>query len=136
MNKLIRKCLLLPFEQRQRLADIINESLKEPDKDDGKRFNLFLRIATEICGNGILSNSREFPLVMGRRMIAYQMKSEGFTNTTIGKHLAKHHASVIHMVNMMEDVIKFEFNLEMAYWMQFQRKLKEYETDNRTAQGS
>ena len=55
---------------------------------------------------------------------------------TIGKRLIRHHASIIHMVRMMEDALHFQFNLEMEYWNKFQQKIKEYDIHSRTAQGS
>ena len=70
---------------------------------------------------------------MGRRMIAYQMRLEGYSLMTIGKRLIKHHSSIIHMVRMMEDALHFQFNLEMKYWNKFQQKIKEYDIHSRAS---
>ena len=134
MNRLTRECLILPKADRVRLINILKESLEERE-DDNSRFQVLLKAATEVCGEGILSQSRDFNLVMGRRLIAYQMRKEGYSFMAIGRRMAKHHASVIHMVQMMEDVINYRFK-EIQYWDAFQKKLKEYETDIRTAQES
>lgn len=137
MNELTRRCLYLKKEDRQKLIRILTESLEEEEKeDDGSRFATLLKAATEICGQGILSNLRDFNLVMGRRMIAYQMRSEGYSYPSIGKKLIRNHAAVIHMVRMMEDALHFQFNLEMEYWNLFQQKIKEYDIHSRTTQGS
>lgn len=130
MTELTRRCLYLPKPDRQRLIRILTESLEEEEReDDGSRFAILYKAATDVCGQGILTSSRDFNLVMGRRMIAYQMKLEGYSFVTIGKRLMKHHASVIHMVRMMCDTMVFRFKDEMEYWNKFQEKLKEYETD-------
>ena len=135
MTELTRRCLSLSKLQREKLIKRLQESLNERE-DDGSRFATLLKAATDVCGQGILSSSRDFNLVMGRRMIAYQMRLEGYSLMTIGKRLIRHHASIIHMVRMMEDALHFQFNLEMEYWNKFQQKIKEYDIHSRTTQGS
>jgi chromosomal replication initiation ATPase DnaA len=125
MTEITRKCLALPKEQRVRLINTLKESLAERE-DDG-RFAILYKAATEVCGNGILTGSRDFNLVMGRRMIAYQMRSEGYSLMAIGKKLIRHHASVMHMIKMMEDALHFQFDLEMGYWTLFKKKIEEYD---------
>ena len=130
MNELTRRCLYLSKSDKQRLIRILSESLEEEEKvDDGSRFAILYKAATDVCGQGILTSSRDFNLAMGRRMIAYQMKLEGYSFVTIGKRLMRHHASVIHMVRMMCDTMTFRFKDEMEYWNKKKKKLKEYETD-------
>ena len=88
MNELTRRCLYLKKEDRQKLIRILTESLEEEEKeDDGSRFATLYKAATDVCGHGILTSSRDFNLVMGRRMIAYQMRLEGYSLLTIGKRL-------------------------------------------------
>ena len=123
MTELTRRCLSLSKSQRERLIKKLQESLNERE-DDGSRFATLYKAATDVCGHGILTSSRDFNLVMGRRMIAYQMRSEGYSFPCIGKMMVRHHASVIHMVRMMEDAIRFQFNLEMGYWNKFQQKIR------------
>ena len=135
MTELTRRCLSLSKSQREKLIKKLQDSLNERE-DDGSRFATLFKAATEICGQGILSSSRDFNLVMGRRMIAYQMRSEGYSFPSIGKRMIRHHASIIHMVRMMEDAIRFHFKLEMGYWNKFQQKIKEYDIHSRTTQGS
>ena len=137
MNELTRRCLYLKKEDRQKLIRILTESLEEEEKeDDGSRFATLYKAATDVCGHGILTSSRDFNLVMGRRMIAYQMRQDGFSLMAIGKRHIKHHASVLHMVRMMEDAFTFKFKEELRYWDKFQQKIKEYDIHSRTTQGS
>lgn len=135
MIELTRRCLSLSKSQRETLIKRLQKSLVEKE-DDGSRFATLLKAATDVCGQGVLSSSRDFNLVMGRRMIAYQMRSEGYSFPSIGKMMVRHHASVIHMVRMMEDALHFQFDLEIGYWNLFQKKIKEYDIHSRTAQGS
>ena len=137
MTELTRRCLYLSKQNKERLIRILTESLEEDElEDDGSRFAELYKAATEICGQGILASSRDFNLVMGRRMIAYQMRLEGYSFPTIGRHLIRHHASVMHMIKMMDDVMTFRFPVEMGYWDMFKKKLKEYDIHSRTTQGS
>lgn len=135
MTELTRRCLALSLKERTRLIAVLQDSLNERE-DDGSRFATLYKAATEICGNGILTGSRDFNLVMGRRMIAYQMRKEGYSFPSIGKNLIRHHASIMHMVKMMEDALTFQFDLEMSYWTLFQKKIKDYDIHSRTTQGS
>lgn len=135
MTELTRRCLSLSKSQREKLIKRLQESLNERE-DDGSRFATLLKAATDVCGKGILSSHRDFNLVMGRRMIAYQMRSEGYSFPSIGKMMVRHHASVIHMVRMMEDALHFQFDLETGYWYMFQQKILEYDIHSRTTQGS
>lgn len=135
MTELTRRCLSLSKSQRERLIIRLQDSLNERE-DDGNRFATLLKAATDLCGQGILSSSRDFNLVMGRRMIAYQMRKEGYSFPSIGRHMVRHHASVIHMVRMMEDALHFQFDLEIGYWNLFQQNLEKYDIHSRTAQGS
>ena len=137
MTDLTRKCLYLSRQDKKRLIKILTESLDEEERqDDGSRFAILYKAATDVCGQGILTSSRDFNLVMGRRMIAYQMRKEGYSLLTIGRRLIRHHASVIHMLKMMDDVMTFNFPLEMGYWNLFQQKIREYDIHDRTTQGS
>lgn len=137
MNELTRRCLALSKEDKADLINLLKESLKE-GKEDGSRFSVLLRIATEVCGEGILSRSRDFKCVMGRRCIAYRMRLEGFSLQQIARRLNMNHSSVVHMHNMMKDVLQYPniFELDMAYWEEFEKKVHEYDTNERTAQGS
>ena len=135
MTELTRRCLSLSKSQREKLIKRLQESLNERE-DDGSRFATLLKAATDVCGQGIISSSRDFNLVMGRRMIAYQMRLEGYSLLTIGKRLIRHHASIIHMIRMMNDTMTFRFKDEMEYWNKFQQKIKEYDIHSRTTQGS
>lgn len=123
------RCLNLTKKQRERLIRDLQDSLIEID-DGGSRFQILLEIAEGIAGQGILSRLRTLNLVVGRRMIAHQMRREGYSLPFIGKCLRKHHTTVIHMLKMWDDAMYFEFNLELSYWEQFQKKLKEIDNAN------
>lgn len=131
MTELTRQCLSLDRGKRERLARLLQESLENPEPTDEVRFKELYDIATEIFGNGILTGSRDYYLVLARRFIVYQMHNEGYSYPTIGKFLVRHHSSAIHMYKQMEIVFEYPkmYELEMSYWTLFQQKLKEKEDD-------
>lgn len=131
MTELTNRCLALNRHRRKILIKVLQHSLEEEQHDNEERFKVLYDIATSIFGNGILTSSREFNHVLGRRFIACQMRAEGFSFPVIGKYLKRHHSSVIHMQYMMDDVFRYPdmFKLEMGYWHIFQARLKEYEVN-------
>lgn len=128
MTELTRQCLSLNRVKRERLIKLLQESLdKEPNAEN--RFKVLYDIATRIFGNGILTGSRDYNLVLARRFIVFQMHNEGYSYPTIGKFLVRHHSSAIHMYNQMENIMDYPeyYALEIAQWNQFQKRIKEYE---------
>lgn len=131
MTELTRRCLDLSKSRREYLIKILTESLNaEEREDDGSRFSVLYKIATDVCGTGILSTKRDFNLVIGRRLIAYKMRQEGYSLSTIGKHMYRHHTSILHAVKMLQDAIDWKFQPETALWETFNQKLKDYEQRN------
>ena len=137
MNELTRQCLALSMEDKEDLIRVLNASIIDEIEDDG-RFHVLLKIATEIVGDGILTRSRDYNCVMGRKMIAWQMREEGYSLQGIGRRMGRHHATILHLLRLMEDMFKFPgcFKTDEAYWKQFKKRIKEYDIHNRTTQGS
>ena len=108
MTELTRQCLALSYDNRVRLIKVLQGSLRD-NEIARKRFEVLLLIATEVMGNGILLKSKDRNFVIGRRMIAYQMRLEGYSSPLIGRLLRRNHTSILHMERMMEDAIKFQF---------------------------
>ena len=130
MTELTRRCLNLSKANKERLIKVLTESLANDEReDDGSRFSLLYKAATDVCGHGILSSRRDLNLVIGRRMIAYKMRQEGYSLTNIGKNMIRHHASVLHQIRMMEDALQMKFDYDMALWELFNQKVKEYEKE-------
>lgn len=137
MNELTRRCLYLPKEDKIRLINLLQDSIDDCT-DDGSRFSILLKMATEVVGEGILTKSREFKRNLGRQMIAYQMRKEGYTLSAIAKRLVRNHATIVHMIHVMDDVMKYPncFKLEKTYWDEFKRKLEYYDIHGKSDQGS
>lgn len=126
---LTEMCLALPKGKKARLIRTLMRSLKEKDQIDNKRFDVLYKAATDVCGPGILTKLRNRELVIGRNMIAYKMRKEGFSSPTIGKHLQMNHSTILYKEKCMEDVIKFEFQPDLSMWNAFLNKVEEYEKE-------
>ena len=127
-KELIQQCKDLSKSSKLRLIKILKETLAEEDRrDEGSRFSLLYKAATDVCGKGILTQIRDRELVIGRRMISYKMRQEGFSLSAIANQLQKHHSSIVHGIHMMQDAIDFQFKEELELWNKFNQKVEEYE---------
>ena len=132
MNELVDRCLSLSRHKRESLIKVLQKSLVRNETNGDNRFQVLLKVATDMFGQGILTGSREFGFVLARRMIVYQMRTEGYSLMEIGRHLVRHHASVYQLQRKMEDVLKYPkmFSDETRMWNEFQEKIKEYEVQD------
>lgn len=129
MTELAKQCLSLDRGKRERLAKLLQDSLSRPEPTDESRFQTLYEIAKGMFGNGILTSSRDYNLVLARSFIVYQMRNEGYSYQSIGKHLVRHHASAIHMYKRMENIFDYPeyYAIEISYWKEFKKKLKEHD---------
>lgn len=129
MTELAKQCLSLDRGKRERLAKLLQDSLNRPEPTDESRFQTLYEIAKGMFGNGILTSSRDYNLVLARSFIVYQMRNEGYSYQSIGKHLVRHHASAIHMYKRMENIFNYPeyYAIEISYWKEFKKKLKEHD---------
>lgn len=126
MTELTRKCLLLPIADKQALISILSNSLDMEPEDDGSRFFALYKAATSIVGDGILTDSKMRELVIGRMLIVYQMRKEGYTLQEIARHMKRNHTSIYHLENKMKDVLRYPdfFPSEIQQWNRFQKLIK------------
>ena len=129
MTELVDRCLALHKDARARLIDILKDSLTIKERMNIHcRYYQLLRVATEILGHGIDSKCRDASCVIGRMLIIYKMRQEGYSSTQIGMVLERSHASVLNLERKMEDAFNYPevFKIEIAYWNMFTQKLKDY----------
>ena len=124
MTELIKQCLALTKGERHHMVRILTESLTDIPDDGKVRFDQLVRVANETLAENILRKTKEHKVVVGRWMVAYQMKKEGHTYSSIARLMRKNHSTIIYMIKMMENVFDYPqyFKLEQAYWIEFNRK--------------
>ena len=128
MKELTKQCLSLGYRARQRLIKILTDSLEEKVSGED-RFEKMYKIVSGMVGDGLLTSSRDADLVLGRCVIAYQMRQELYPLYTIGKCLCRDHSSVCCMCKKMKDVMDYPeiYKREMKFWKQFKEELDESE---------
>ncbi len=132
MTELMQQCLMLPTDEKQALISFLSSSLDKEQEDSASRFFALYKVATSIVGDGILTDSRMRELVIGRMLIVYQMRQEGYTLHTIGRHMRRNHSSVYNLEKRMEDVLNYPklFPSELQRWNKFQDILKNFYEKN------
>ncbi len=87
----------------------------------GVRFPSVLRAAEDAVGRK-LSRERSKENTTLRAMIAYQLRSEGYTYYDIGKMLRRDHSTVMHLCSVMRDMLSVPgaYRTEMEIYRRFE----------------
>lgn len=96
-------------------------------EDDGSRFHTLFQAATKIVGGGIISDSKLKKPVIGRMLISYKMREEGYSYKTIGKYLKRSRGSIRKLWNNMDDALSLPtiYKYEVECWNKFNESLNE-----------
>ena len=90
----------------------------------GVRFPSVLRAAEDAAGRK-LSRERSKENTTLRAMIAYQLRSEGYTFYDIGRVLRRDHSTVMHLCAVMRDMLSVPaaYRVEMEIFKRFEAML-------------
>lgn len=127
MEELTKQCLALSNKQKMKLISMLRNSLVK--KDAKKRFDLLHKAANDILGKEVLMRKRDFDLVLGRKVLAYRMRQEGFSYWTIARCLQRDHSTVVYMVKVFKEALELKFKEDTALLQAFELKVKEYEKE-------
>lgn len=124
-DKLVRRCLGLPNEEKERLIRLMQETMTVEREDDGSRLHTLYKAATNVVGGGILSDSTLRKAVIGRKMIAYKMREEGYSHKSIAEALKRSRTSARHLCNLMADALALPhiYKYEVECWNKFNELL-------------
>ena len=118
------KGIPLPYSQEE-----IRRMRTELDYMQGPRDHSeeYLAVMEELTGKDIRSKSRMPDVVWARFMVMYQMRKDGLTFKYIGDTLGKDHATVVHGVRMINDMLDMPrmYPEEIRLWQQFQKSIKD-----------
>lgn len=126
-DKLIRRCIALPKEEKLILIKHLQCTMMDEREDDGSRFHTLFQAATKIVGGGIVSESKLKKPVIGRMLISYKMREEGYSYKTIGKYLKRSRGSIRKLWNNMDDALSLPliYQYEVECWNKFNESLNE-----------
>lgn len=126
-DKLIRRCIALPKEEKLILIKHLQCTMMDEREDDGSRFHTLFKAATAVVGGGIISDSKLKKPVIGRMLISYKMREEGYSYKTIGKYLKRSRGSIRKLWNNMDDALSLPliYQYEVECWNKFNESLNE-----------
>lgn len=124
-DKLIRRCIALPKEEKLCLIKHMQCTMMDEREDDGSRFHTLFEAATKVVGGGIISDSKLKKPVIGRMMIAYKMRQEGYTFKNIGEYMKRSRCSIRTLWNNMDDALSLPhlYKYEVECWNKFNELL-------------
>ena len=130
-EKMIRQCICLPNDEKAYLIKVMQDTMMDEREDDGTRFHVLWKAATQVVGGGIISRSKLRKPVIGRMMITYKMWQEGYKLESIGEYLHRERVSIRHLRNNMDDVLAYPkmYAYETDCWNKFNELVKEYENE-------
>ena len=90
----------------------------------GARFPAVMSAAEQASGRR-LSNARSKENTTLRAFIAYQLRSEGYSYSDIGRMLRRDHSTVMHLCGVMRDMLSVPtaYRSEMEMYREFERLL-------------
>jgi hypothetical protein len=127
MSEIEQKCLSLPREERERLANVLIKSLNF--NVTGKTLDEIQNVVSRVIGFEFIMPGRTLYLSVGRTIFTHFACLEGYSESKIGDYLHKDHSTVHHMKDKMKmwlDVPHF-YSTEYKWYEQVRKEL--YETD-------
>lgn len=87
----------------------------------------YIRIMGEILGEPIMVKCQRSPLVWGRALVAYQLKSEGWSNYRIERVLHRDHSTVVYLRRKVADAFELPgmYRDIIRIWDKFQERIKD-----------
>lgn len=84
----------------------------------------YLELMNEIVGGDLRSKSRKSELVLGRALVALQLRRDGYTLNEIGNVINRDHATVVHCIDVAKDRLANTSDMD-AYdiWNKFQKEI-------------
>lgn len=81
----------------------------------------------DILGEPVKLKSKERRFVLARTMVAYQLRSEGYTTLDAGRMMGKDHSTISYLTHKMKDALELDYAYkDIVYmWKQFQKLIQD-----------
>lgn len=85
----------------------------------------YVKTMSDIVGQDILIRTRSSLLVWARNMVAFQLRSEGYTVAAVGSCLGLDHSTVTHCMSRVKDMLSHPmfYVRETRIWQKFKETL-------------
>lgn len=102
------------------------EVREEAARSDTERY---AGVLSGIVGKDILRRSRKSDVVWARYMVAYVLRTDGYSLHVIGRSLGLSHSLVVYAVKNVEKMLQYPnmYPIEREIWMEFQKSLSSQE---------
>ena len=96
-----------------------SRELSETVDEAGVRY---VDVMRGVCGFDVRTRCRARDVVWARNMVCYQLLSDGFTETSVGRFVGLDHSTVHYIKGQVESMLQNPnyFRNEMAVWKKFQ----------------
>lgn len=124
MNTIQAAALSLPAEERAELLEALRLSLR-PDADT--RGGHLLEVMADILGIPSILRTKKPAFVWARAVVAFQLRSEGYTLEEIGRQLGKDHSSVSYLLHKVEwaSSLPSAYKKEMQLLREFNKRIEQ-----------
>lgn len=130
VKEIVGVALSTPFDEPTPEDECYKEFLRILLKNNecppsiGLRFPVVMSAAEQATGRK-LSGERSKENTTFRAFVAYKLREEGYTYSDIGKMLQRDHSTVMHLCNIMRDMLSvpMAYQDEMKMYREFERLL-------------
>ena len=121
-SELFKKVEKMSDEDKKNLITHLQNSLQPDAKiiTVDERYIQLLKIAEDMFEYRMKPSRRSLEDVMIRRFVAYRLRIEGFSYSSIAHAMGKNHATIMHLVGQMKDY----FSLPSLYKQDIKRYLE------------
>ena len=125
---LFQKAVVLPREERKKLALRLMDSMMDGYMDEEDRYSMLVSKA-EVATGHELTAKRNAENTLIRRFVATRLRKEGFQFVKIGYLMNRDHSSVMALVNGMQDILSLPnaYKEEISQYNLFNKLVEEFD---------
>lgn len=125
---LIKRLLLLPKEDRKRLAIKLFDSVTNDEMDHQDRYDMLVMKAEAVTGH-VLTASKNRDNTTIRKFVAARLFKDGIGCMEVGRLMGRDHATVIHLRKEMQNMIDCPrvFRKEIEMYELFNKLVDEFD---------
>lgn len=110
MDEMKRRCRRLTTEQKVILRDWLTDTIRLEESNpvySPLRCSVLMGDFKDATGINITYHCRDAMQVWGRAMVAYQMYTEGYSTSEIGRQMMKDHSTIVNLRQKMENALQY-----------------------------
>ena len=125
-NRLTRSALKLPSAKKRELISLLSQSIESEEHavSEKDRYRYVKSVVESVLGRKI-DKGRHHEDVISRMYIAYTLRNDGYSYSTIARLIDKNHSTVFYMVRKVKDMLSLPavYRNEVELFKAFKSKL-------------